>query len=335
MEIPSAGTLLGFLLALGSTLSGARTALAQTTTLETFSVGLSMTWEECRTRASRALAAEGYTNLNDFGNGWEASARGGTASVGCFAGTGQTIVTVVTTGSATFQPLPERTRLLDRIRGDTAPAAAPTTPVLGEGWSVNAESARGRNRQRFRVSCPAGGSLRSVWGSELYTDDSSVCTAGVHAGAITARTGGTVTIEIRPGARSYEGENRNGVRSQDFESYQGSFVVVPNAPATAAAPAGGSGWNATAVRLRGRNGERFGFSCPAGGPAGGVWGTDTYTDESSVCAAAVHAGVISISGGGNVVIEVRPGADSYEGSTRRGVVSAPFAQSPGSFVFVR
>jgi hypothetical protein len=327
---------LGLALAPLAAFVAAAPAAAQTPTVESYSVGLAISWEECRARVARALAAEGYTDLADSGNGWEGKARGGTASVGCFAGTGQTILTVVTTGaSAEFRLIPERMRLLDRIRGDAAPATAPATPLLGEGWAVTAESVRGRNRQRFAVSCPPGGNTRAVWGSDLYTDDSSVCTAGVHAGAITTRAGGRVSIEIRPGADSYRGVNRNGVRSQDFEDYQGSFVVVPNAPESAIAPTGGAGWNATAARLRGRIGERFGFACPAGGVAGGVWGTDVYTDESSVCAAAVHAGVISIAGGGSVLIEVRAGAESYRGTTRGGVVSEGSGPSPGSFVFVR
>jgi hypothetical protein len=118
----------------------------------------------------------------------------------------------------------------------------------------------------------------------------------------------------------------------DYGPWESSFVVVrqPTPSAT-----GGTGWNATAVDHRGRNGERFSYICAAGGPAGGVWGTDVYTDESSVCAAAVHAGLISLFNGGTVMIEVRPGAEAYQGSTRNGLTSLAFDASPGSFVFVR
>lgn len=69
--------------------------------------------------------------------------------------------------------------------------------------------------------------------------------------------------------------------------------------------------------------------------SGGVWGTDVYADESSVCAAAVHAGLISVASGGAVIIEIRPGAESHQGMTRRGIVSEAFGRSEGSFVFVR
>ena len=65
-----------------------------------------------------------------------------------------------------------------------------------------------------------------AWGEDVYTDDSSVCTAAVHAGVITVVEGGTVTIEIRPGVDSYEGTTRNGIMTRSYPAWEGSFVVV-------------------------------------------------------------------------------------------------------------
>jgi hypothetical protein len=138
---------------------------------------------------------------------------------------------------------------------------------------------------------------------------------------------------MRAGRPGYLGSNRNGVPSADFGPWDSSFIVIRTSPASEVT--GGVGWSATAARHRGRHGERLTYFCPAGGPAGGVRGTDTYADDSSVCGAAVHAGVISIFGGGTVTIEIRPGEDAYHGSTRNGLVSEVFGPSPGSFVFVR
>jgi hypothetical protein len=303
--------------------------------ISTFSLGLPIPWEECRTRVSRALAAEGFLNPRDFGNGWEAWARGGAVSIACLAGVSQTILTVVTTGPEGFDLIGERTRLVNRIRVEGVALSPPPPQQIGEGWQVNASSVRGRSRQRFAVVCPPNGQPRPVWGSDTYTDDSSVCGAGAHVGVITMRGGGTVTIEVRPGMRSYEASDRNGVGTINFGESEGSFVVVrPAVTTTSAGPAtGGSGWNATAARHRGRNGERFTFSCPAGGIASGVWGTDVYSDDSSVCAAAVHAGLISLVTGGSVAIEIRAAAPTYQASTRRGVASASLTEAAGSFVF--
>ncbi len=97
---------------------------------------------------------------------------------------------------------------------------------------------------------------------------------------------------------------------------------------------GGTGWQANAVTLRGRNNQRFPFVCTANGALGTVWGTGVYTDDSSICTAAVHAGLIRHSGGGAVIIEIRPGQSSYKGSSQNGVDSQGYGSWGGSFVFV-
>lgn len=198
-------------------------------------------------------------------------------------------------------------------------------------WATQADSMRGRNGQQFTFTCPAGGPISSrVWGASVYTDDSSICTAAVHAGYIEVGSGGTVTIEIRPGQPNYAGISRNGVASRAYGSWPGSFVFVGRVSGSANAS-----WAAQADSLRGRNGQRFTFSCPAGGPASGrVWGTNLYTDDSSVCTAAVHAGVITIASGGTVTIEIRPASTSYRGSVRNGIASKSYGSYAGSFAIV-
>ena len=65
-----------------------------------------------------------------------------------------------------------------------------------------------------------------------------------------------------------------------------------------------------------------------------MYGTDVYLDDSGICLAAIHAGLITPAGG-TVTIEIRPGQASYVGSTRNGVTSSTAGQYPGSFVFIR
>ena len=94
-------------------------------------------------------------------------------------------------------------------------------------WKTQADGHRGRNGETFDLACPASGSISSrVWGSDVYTDDSSICSAAVHAGLITVASGGPVTIEIRAGKSSYAGSTRNGVTSKSFGSWKGSFAFV-------------------------------------------------------------------------------------------------------------
>ncbi len=108
----------------------------------------------------------------------------------------------------------------------------------------------------------------------------------------------------------------------------------PNPATTGEPTAAPADWSTSASTYRGRNGEQFDFICPAGGEAGTVWGTDTYTDDSSVCTAAVHAGLITLAEGGTVTFEMRPGLDSYTASTRNGIESRSWGTWSSSFVFV-
>ena len=204
----------------------------------------------------------------------------------------------------------------------------------GSSWSANATAFRGRNGARFVYTCPSYGTASNVWGTDIYTDDSSVCTAAVHAGGITIAGGGTVTIEIRPGQQSYRGSTQNGITSASYPAWSGSYVLVSTTPASPGVGVGGATWDATAAAFRTYLSARFAYTCPANGKAGAVWGTDVYTDDSSVCTAAVHAGLITVAGGGSVTIVMRPGQTSYKGSTRNGITSSPYGSWGGSFVLL-
>jgi hypothetical protein len=60
---------------------------------------------------------------------------------------------------------------------------------------------------------------------DIYTLDSSICNAAVHAGKLASESGGSVTIELRPGESSYKGTTRNGIKTNDYGQYGSSFVV--------------------------------------------------------------------------------------------------------------
>lgn len=95
-------------------------------------------------------------------------------------------------------------------------------------WAADATEWRGQNGLQVTVKLPRGGTAHPVWGTAVYTDDSSIGTAAVHAGLIDFETGGTVTIEIRAGQDSYRGSTSNGVTTEDYGSFAGSFVFVPD-----------------------------------------------------------------------------------------------------------
>ena len=100
--------------------------------------------------------------------------------------------------------------------------------------------------------------------------------------------------------------------------------------------AGGSAWSTTAREYRGREGEAFSYDCPGGASlddGGAVWGDDPYTDDSAVCMAAVHAGLITPEDGGSVTIEMLPGDDSYDSLDANGVETSSWGEWPGGFTF--
>ncbi|MCC7542912.1 MAG: hypothetical protein IT379_42240 [Deltaproteobacteria bacterium] len=94
-------------------------------------------------------------------------------------------------------------------------------------WSADAASHRGEIGRRFQYECGASGVDGVVYGTDLYSDDSSVCTAAVHAGVITLDGGGAVTIEVAPGQSSYRASLRHGIQSTDYGEWPGSFRVLP------------------------------------------------------------------------------------------------------------
>lgn len=78
--------------------------------------------------------------------------------------------------------------------------------------------------ERYEFSCPGGGMTgATVWGSDLYTDDSAICPAAVHAGKIGTYSGGTAAIEVLSGQPSYTGSDRNGVTTLDHGLWTRSF----------------------------------------------------------------------------------------------------------------
>lgn len=109
---------------------------------------------------------------------------------------------------------------------------------------------------------------------------------------------------------------------------------------TVSAPSGILPWDATVGNLLGNTegniGKRYSFVCPAGGQIGAtVWGIGPYTDDSAVCPAAVHAGLITTAKGGTVTFVVENGSASYAASTANGVTTNDYDSWPRQFSFVK
>jgi hypothetical protein len=121
--------------------------------------------------------------------------------------------TLTQTAEPTEEPTPEPT---------PTPESTPNQAT----WEADAVEHREAVGERFTYPCAPLGQPSVVWGTDIYTDDSSVCTAAVHAGVITFAEGGVVTIEMLPGQASYPGTTRNGFESHSWGSWVGSFVFI-------------------------------------------------------------------------------------------------------------
>lgn len=96
------------------------------------------------------------------------------------------------------------------------------TPIA---WDTTPGTFKGEDGKTLTFRCPKGGTAQAIWGSDVYTDYSSICTAAVHAGLIKLADGGKVTVEYRPGRSTYGSTVRNGIKSNTAGEYARSFVV--------------------------------------------------------------------------------------------------------------
>lgn len=223
----------------------------------------------------------------------------------------------------------EQVQLLEVLRStplppiaDAAPSPERQTPAPSGIDDGRPYSHRGRNGESFYTEV-TGRTSGSVWGDGVYTDDSDLATAAVHAGVLEEGETKVVKFTILPGQDSYVASTANGVATRSWSSYSGSFRI-----------------DAAAMRLlypyalRGQGLERLQVFVVGSANAGTAWGTDIYTDDSALDVAAVHAGVVAEGEKGIVTIELLAGRDAYEGSDRNGVASSSYSSWDASYRFL-
>jgi hypothetical protein len=113
-----------------------------------------------------------------------------------------------------------------------------------------------------------------------------------------------------------------------------SFSGVAAEELASAAPA-----PANLMAFQNQFGKELAFAItghPGGGQGGGVWGTDVYTLDSNIAAAAVHAGLAQPGQIAVVRLRVVQSPAQFVGSLRNGVGSNSYGHYPsGGYEFVR
>lgn len=183
---------------------------------------------------------------------------------------------------------------------------------------------RGNINQQYTITT-TGTLTGSVWGGAngIYTDDSHLGKAAVHAGLLAVGETGELSITILEGRMAYSGSNSHGVNSLDYGSYGGSFqFTIADAPRDM-------------IAFRDKVGKVFTFSI-TGNSNGSVWGGDNgiYSDDSQLSAAAVHAGVVRSGQTAIVKVKVMKGMPSYKGNTKHGISSNAYGAWAGSYMFL-
>lgn len=171
-----------------------------------------------------------------------------------------------------------------------------------------------------------------IWGGNenIYTDDSDIATAAVHAGVLNDGQTGNVKVKFIGGMNSYPSITRNGVTSISYGSYQGSYQILNGSTVTVSnneqlAPA-------NMTEYRGKNGTVYTFKV-TGKTDGRIWGgnDNVYTDDSNIATAAVHAGLVRAGETAVIKVTVMKGLNNYPSLSRNGITSIKYGSWSGSY----
>jgi beta-lactamase regulating signal transducer with metallopeptidase domain len=193
-----------------------------------------------------------------------------------------------------------------------------------------------------------GSNTGSVWGSGTYTDDSDLGTAAVHAGLVEVGETQEVLISFLGPQQGFAAGSANGVTTREYGAWDGSYQLAPvdkqPHPLLLVAPQAKYGDVYTSDAML-----RLQDFVPAdqlvagtgiltvitGYPTGSVWGSEVYTADSSLAAAAVHAGVLQSGESGVVIITLSEGRNVYGATTRNGVETRSWESYPTSMTIER
>ena len=168
--------------------------------------------------------------------------------------------------------------------------------------------------------CPAMTTYRDIWGTDVYSYDSPICTAAVHAGTLQPGVPGQVTIRVGAATELFRESVRNNVTSLPYGPADTTYSFIGNNEP------GQIDWHTTYNIAPDDFHAPITVLCPANGSPdalknGSLIGTNVYRWDSAICVAAVHAGVITLGTGGTVTVTLQPKQEVLEPSERNGVSS--------------
>jgi hypothetical protein len=76
----------------------------------------------------------------------------------------------------------------------------------------------------FRVTGAIQGGI--IWGTDMYTLDSRLATAAVHAGVLKPGATGIVKVKILDAQPAFQGSTRFGITSNSYPGYPGAYLIL-------------------------------------------------------------------------------------------------------------
>jgi hypothetical protein len=150
----------------------------------------------------------------------------------------------------------------------------------------------------FRVKCKnCISESGAVFGTMIYHPLSSICKAASHAGVLPQGKGGVFLLQLAAGAAAYNGSpGADKTVSATFAGASKSFIIQKAPPMTkvsCSSTANNAPFSTASIS------KKFVILCPPGCSKGKgeVFGTNVYTDNSAICLAAIHYGMLSDKGG--------------------------------------
>lgn len=130
---------------------------------------------------------------------------------------------VGTPAAGTYRAEPYRVTITATDTWDNLPISS-TTFDLYVGAPPQACPANSPAAGTTICSCSAGAvASGAIWGTDVYTSDSSICRAAAHAGRIPVATGGMVSVSTSGSRSSYTASTRYGITSNSYGSWGSSF----------------------------------------------------------------------------------------------------------------
>ena len=187
----------------------------------------------------------------------------------------------------------------------------------------------------FRAKCPnCSNDKTMIFGTAIFHPRSSICRAALHTGVILKDKPGEIYVTLTGPKPMFNGSlGQNDINSGTFSKAESSFFVTKAEKLTKVSCV-------TAPNML-----KFGIApvksifvvlCPKNcseEKAKRVYGTDFYTDHSSICIAAIHHGIINDKGG-EVKFMIDGSKPQFKGSMGFGIESLDAAAHIRTFLFL-